>query len=51
MTRGVLLCLCSVFAKLAATKTYLLMAAGFFFTLAGYSQTVVVDWDHSISNF
>lgn len=35
----------------ASTKVFLLMAAGFFFTLAGYSQTVSVDWDHSAGNF
>src|SRR5580704_2989403 len=33
------------------TKIFLLMAVSFFFTLAGYSQTVVVDWDHSAGNF
>jgi hypothetical protein len=32
-------------------KVFLLMAASFFLTLAGYSQTVVVDWDHSAGNF
>jgi hypothetical protein len=35
----------------ANTKVFLLMAASFFFTLAGFSQTVVVDWNHSIANF
>jgi hypothetical protein len=33
------------------TKVFLLMAVSFFFTLAGYSQSVVVDWDHSAGNF
>jgi hypothetical protein len=32
-------------------KILLLVAVTFLFTLVGHAQSVVVDWDHNISNF